>query len=365
MVLLFPVTITEIVHGEVTVKMDPKRPTIKEVAKAAGVSTQTVSRVINDRPDVAPETRDRIHRTIAELGYQPSALARSLIQKRSYTLGVVTAGLKYIGPSRTLNGITQQAEQSGYTLLLKELSSFDAENTLPQIQALLSHHVDGIVWAVPQVGDNHRWIETSLSEVPVPMVFLATEARAGLTVVNYDNFTGGRSATEHLLQQGYRHIGHIAGPLDWWESRERKAGWKAALAAAGIVALETHSTEGNWSSASGDIAFRQLLEQYPEMDGVFVGNDQMALSVLQIASQQGIAVPAALGVVGFDGIAESPYYSPPLTTVVQDQILLGSTVVMEIVRRIEEERAGDGRTGARSIVLTPELEVRSSSSRAN
>ena len=209
-----------------------KRPTIKQVAKAAGVSTQTVSRVINDRPDVAQETRQRIQQVIDELGYQPSALARSLIQQRSYTLGVVTAGLKYIGPSRTLNGITSQAEKMDYTLLLKELPRFDTENIQPILQTLLSRHVDGIVWAVPQVGDNHCWVDTVLSEIPIPIVFLTMEKRPDLSIVHYDNFLGGKMATEHLLQQGYRRIGHISGPMDWWESRQRKAGWKAALAQA-------------------------------------------------------------------------------------------------------------------------------------
>src|SRR5512145_3062250 len=125
-----------------------RRPTIKQVAKVAGVSTQTVSRVINDRPDVASETRERVLLTINELGYQPSALARSLIQQRSYTLGVVTAGLKHIGPSRTLNGITSAAEEAGYALLLKELPRFDAEDIVPIFQSLLFRHVDDIIWAV-------------------------------------------------------------------------------------------------------------------------------------------------------------------------------------------------------------------------
>src|SRR5574341_1429018 len=120
-----------------------RRPTIKQVAKAAGVSTQTFSRVINDRPDVAPETRERVLMVINELGYQPSALARSLIQQRTYTLGVVTAGLKYIGPSRTLNGITSAAEEAGYSLLLKELPRYDAENVVPIFQALFSRHSAG------------------------------------------------------------------------------------------------------------------------------------------------------------------------------------------------------------------------------
>ena len=340
-----------------------KRTTIKQVAKAAGVSTQTVSRVINNRPDVAQKTRERIQQVIEELGYHPSALARSLIQQRSYTLGVVTAGLKYIGPSRTLNGITSQAEKMDYTLLLKELSRFDTENTEPILKTLLSRHVDGIVWAVPEVGDNHCWVDTALAEIPVPIVFLTMEKRPHLSIVHYDNFLGGNMATQHLLQRGYRRIGHISGPLDWWESRQRKAGWQAALAQFGIEAQEAHCTEGNWSSSSGDIAFSQLLAQYPEMDAVFVANDQMALSVLQTACRANIAIPSKLGVVGFDGLAETPYYWPPLTTVIQDQHLLGCTAVEEIVRFIEVTRSHDVPSSPRTIVLTPELVVRKSSER--
>lgn len=343
--------------------MNIKRPTIKQVAQAAGVSTQTVSRVINDRPDVAPETRDRIHQAIQELGYQPSALARSLIQQRSFTLGIVTAGLKYIGPSRVLNGITSRAEQSGYTLLLKELSEFNTLDSEPIILDLLSRHVDGIVWAVPEVGDNHRWVDQSPDGFPVPIVFIATENRPELFIVNYDNFLGGRMATEHLIKQGYQHIGHITGPLDWWESRQRKAGWQSALLEAGLQASEECSAEGNWSSASGESAFNQLLSRYPDMDAVFVGNDQMALSVLQVACRTGISVPQRLGVVGFDGLAESSYYWPPLTTVIQDQLLLGSTVVEELVHWIEKARTSGEPPRPRTIVLKPELAVRESSVR--
>src|SRR3990172_6695379 len=193
-----------------------KRPTIKQVAKAAGVSTQTVSRVINDRPDVAPETRERIQIAINELGYQPSALARSLIQQRSYTLGVVTAGLKYIGPSRTLNGIASAAEEAGYSLLLKELPRFDANDIEPIFQALLSRHVDGIIWAVPEVGENHAWVTETALDLDVPLVYLTMEPRQNISVVSIDNYLGGRIATAHLLEQGYRKIGHISGPLDWW-----------------------------------------------------------------------------------------------------------------------------------------------------
>ena len=343
--------------------MNVIRPTIKKVAKAAGVSIQTVSRVINNRPDVAQETRERIQQVIEELGYQPSALARSLIQQRSYTLGVVTAGLKYIGPSRTLNGITSQAEAMGYTLLLKELSRFDTENVQPILQTLLSHHVDGIVWAIPEVGDNHCWVNTALAQIAVPIVFLTMEKRPDLSIVQYDNYLGGKIATEHLLQQGYRHIGHISGPLDWWESRQRKSGWQDALKENGFEPLDLHCTEGNWSSSSGDIAFRQLLSQYPDMGGIFVANDQMALSVLQAACRQGIAVPSQLGVVGFDDLPESPYFWPPLTTITQNQHLLGCTVIEEIVISIEHIRENGIPRSPRTIVFTPELAIRRSSER--
>src|SRR4030067_3226790 len=181
-----------------------RRPTIKQVARAAGVSTQTVSRVINDRPDVSPETRERIQQVIKDLDYQPSALARSLIQQRSYTLGVVTAGLKYIGPSRTLNGITSAAEEAGYSLLLKELPRFDADDVVPIFQALLSRHVDGIIWAVPEVGENRNWVDKQSLDLKIPIVYLAMEPKENISAVSVDNYAGGARALSLLVSQGDR-----------------------------------------------------------------------------------------------------------------------------------------------------------------
>lgn len=339
-----------------------KRITIKQVAHEAGVSTQTVSRVINERPDVAPETRQRIQQVIERLGYQPSALARSLIHQRSFTLGVVTAGLKYIGPSRTLNGIVGQAEEMGYALLLKELPNFRSNGIQPIINSLLSRQVDGIIWAVPEVGDNRDWIQDQLPVLTVPMIYLTMQSRQGLSIVSINNYLGGRMATEHLLRQGYRKIGHISGPLDWWEARQRKEGWQDALLEVGISRSEKHWAQGNWSSASGDQAIHQLMSQYPEMEAIFVANDQMALSVLQFACQRGLQVPQDLAVVGFDGIPETAYFWPPLTTIYQDQNTLGCTAVKELVRIVElseEESATEPQT----ILFQPELIVRESTNR--
>jgi len=337
-----------------------KRATIKQVAKAAGVSTQTVSRVINNRPDVSPETRERIHQIIEELDYQPSALARSLIQQRSYTLGVVTAGLKHIGPSRTLNGITNKAEELGYALLLEELPRFDLENIKPLIQSLLARHVDGIVWAVPQVGENRRYIEETFKDIPVPIVFLTMQPHKGLSTVSIDNYAGGVLATKHLQEQGYHEIGHISGPLDWWEARERKQAWQDTLANVGVKSFAGRWTEGNWSSSSGETAFDQLLESYPHMDAVFVGNDQMALSVLRTAHRRGIKVPESLGVVGFDNITESAYFWPALTTIKHEHQELGCRAVEEAVKQIEAFHCNE-RIEPQNIVLPVALIVRESS----
>jgi LacI family transcriptional regulator len=341
----------------------PARATIKEVASEAGVSTQTVSRVINGRPDVSPETRERVQSAIERMRYQPSALARSLIQQRSYTLGVVTAGLKYIGPSRTLSGITAAAEQAGYALLLKELPRFDTDDVSPIFEALISRHVDGIIWAVPEVGDNRNPVNRLPMDLDLPIVYLTMEPQENLSVVSIDNYLGGRIATSHLIEQGYRHIGHISGPLDWWEARQRMAGWKDTLKEAGLEFQDGHWAEGNWSSASGALAAGKLFEQYPEVDAIFVGNDQMALSVLQGACQRGPSVPEDLGIVGFDDIPESAFYSPPLTTVQQDQHNVARVAVEEIIKIIESGWQGLARVQARSIMLTPTLVVRQSSLR--
>jgi LacI family transcriptional regulator len=338
-----------------------KQTTIRDVAAAAGVSHQTVSRVLNDRPDVAEETRRHVLKVIQELGYRPSAIARSLAQQRTLTLGVVTAGLDYVGPSRTLNGITEQAERMGYELLLKELPRFDAQDLRPLFKSLLARQIDGIIWAVAEVGDNRAWLQEQPDKLPVPIIFLTMQARPGVPIVAVDNYAGGRMATEHLLEQGYRHIGHITGPLDWWEARQRKAGWQDALQGAGIPEDALHFEEGDWSADSGERAISRLLAGYPGMDAVFVGNDQMALSVLQVACQRGTEVPTDLAVVGFDGLPETAHYWPPLTTVYQDQQSLGRTAVEELIRMIEASRKRDGRIEPKTILLQPELIVRASS----
>jgi LacI family transcriptional regulator len=331
--------------------------TIRDVAVKAQVSNQTVSRVINNRPDVAEKTRQRVWQVIEELNYQPNALARSLIQQRSLTLGVVTAGLQFLGPSQTLNGITRQAEEMGYSLLLKELPHFRSNDTKPLLDTLLARQVEGIIWAVPEIGDN--WEQ--LPKVSIPIIYLTMLERPDVSAVAVDNYLGGQLATQHLIDQGYRHVAHLSGPLDWWESRQRQAGWHDTLRDAGLPISDQQSTSGNWSVGSGAQAMEQLIESFPEMDAVFVGNDQMALGAMHVAHQKGYRIPEDLGVVGFDGMPEAEHFVPSLTTISQDLRELGSTAVRQLIQAISVIHLEHLVFEPRYISLRPELCIRESS----
>jgi LacI family transcriptional regulator len=341
--------------------MPHQRLTIKDIARAVGVSPQTVSRVLNGRPDVARETRLRVQEVMDRLDYQPSALARSLVHRRSYTLGVVTAGLNYSGPARTLQGIIHQSEQEGYTLLLKEVASYEKVQVKPLLDSLYARQVDGIIWAVPEIGENLAWTQADGAANGVPILYLVIRLHPQLAMVTVNSRCGARLATEHLIAQGCRHIGHISGPMAWWTAYERKQGWEEALQAAGLTANQGSCVEGTWSAASGLTALRQLIEMYPEMDAVFVANDQMALGVLQEAHRQGIRVPQDLAVVGYDNIAEAAYFWPPLTSIQQDQREVGAMAVKTLIRLIEQSDEEPRQTVPAPTVLEPTLVIRESS----
>jgi LacI family transcriptional regulator len=338
------------------------RVTIKQVAKEAGVSAQTVSRVANNHPDVSLETRRHVQQVIDRLMYQPSHIARTLIQGKSCTLGVVGTGLEYFGPSRTLLGIERQAHQLGYMLHLALIHEPESDDVEQVCRDLLSRHVDGVVWAVPQIGNNRDWLAAGTIPPSAPIVFLSMESNPRLSVIAVDNRHGGRLATQHLIAQGYRKIGLITGPSDWWEAQQRRLGWEDALKEAGMAIDDGLISEGDWMSASGERALHQLLERRPEMDAVFVSNDQMAVGALQAARQLRQQVPDQLGVVGFDNVAESAYFYPPLTTVAQDMVELGSCGVQVLCRLIEEnERGFPG--SPQTNLIQPQLIVRASSTR--
>lgn len=334
--------------------------TLKDVARHAHVSSKTVSRVVNNQPEISAETRARVQSAIQELGYRPNILARSLVNKRSHTIAVVASGIEYFGPTRTVLGIEQQANEFGYSLVLSLLPDGEDGNVKRLLDELIARRVEGIVWAVPEIGSNHNWIKTENSKQLPPVVFLTMQSQPGLSVIAIDNRAGARLAVEHLLQQGRHSIGIITGPLNWWEARERLTAWQEAHAAAGLVPDPALIVEGDWSPASGGRAMETLLQQTPKMDALFACNDQMALGALGVLHRAGVRVPQDIAIVGFDNIPESGFFFPPLTTIYQQMIEVGRAAVQELHVQIETRRHADSRPSV-TTHLTPTLVVRASS----
>jgi len=339
------------------VRKSPK-VTIKEIAKICNVSTQTVSRVINKRAEVSPETRATIEAAIAELGYRPSAVARSLVNQYSSTLGVITAGLQYLGIAQTINGITEACEAGGYTLILKELPRFDTPDIVPIFEALMEHQVEGIIFAAPDLNENIRIAQSQLPPYSPPIIFLKCEPNPNFTTISIDNYGGARQAVEYFLSLRRMHIGFIAGPLEWLEARQRKQGWEDALRSAGIDSADYKWSQGNWSSASGEAAFAELYQRYSRMNAVFISNDQMALGALHYAHSHGIRVPEDIAIIGFDNLAEGAYFTPSLTTITHPLRELGNQAVKMLLEKIDNPMFVD-----RKITLETELLIRDSTPR--
>jgi len=336
-----------------------RRVTIKEVAETAGVSIQTVSRVLNNRPDVSAKTRENIQLVMDQLGYQPSKLARDLTRQRSYTIGVVIAGLEYTGPSKTLNGIAEATEDLNYTLILKELHHFEY-NVQPVLNWLYARHVDGIIWAVPEYGNNRDWLSEFLPQFPIPIVFQDMAAQPDTSIVYMDNYIGGEKATKHLLRLGYRQIGHISGPLGWYAAAERKQAWHDSLLQAGIEYEDRFHIECDWSLSSGAAAIGPLLDQYPEVEAIFIANDLMAIGAMQALCKRNTQVPQDLALVGYDDIPEAAFVCPPLTTIRQDFYRYGYSTVSQLVELIEAVRQHKDSIEYKFTKIEPELIIRES-----
>jgi DNA-binding LacI/PurR family transcriptional regulator len=337
--------------------------TILKVAEIAGVSKQTVSRVMNDHPDVADVTRKHVQKVIDELGYHPSAVARSLTKQRTHTIAVVTAGLNLVGPSSVLNGITLKAEELGYVLLIKNLAGYRVDDYQNMVRFLNEMRVEGVAWACPDIEHYRQEMIAKLSRLPTPVVFQGSAPLENALFVIVDNYEGGCQATQHLIDQGFRNIAHISGPLAFADAEERKSGWSDALQKAGLLPSPSHCAEGDWSAASGAKAVIELSKSYPEMDAIFVANDQMAIGALHVIRERGLQVPGDIALIGYDNIAESAFSSPPLSTIAQDFELMGAKTIELLVDVIDTQRDGKDFSALQPIRLSPDLIVRQSSVR--
>jgi DNA-binding LacI/PurR family transcriptional regulator len=331
---------------------EPRRrgAVMADVARLAGVSHQTVSRVINDSAHVRPETRRRVLAAMRTLDYRPNPAARALVTGRSRTLGVVSFDTTLYGPASTLFAIEQAAHAAGYFITIVSLLAMDRAAVLGAVDRLRVQGVDGILVITPQEGAAEAVLNLPSA---VPVVAVEAGRPGSVPLVAVDQFAGAVSATQLLLDLGHRTVWHVAGPPDFLEAQQRVEGWRATLEAAGAEAPPVLT--GDWSPRSGYEVGRRLAED-SGVTAVFVANDQMALGVLRALHERGRSIPREISVVGFDDIPEAQYFMPPLTTVRQDFGEVGRSSLRLLLDLMRSER---GHPPSR-LTIAPELVVRRS-----
>jgi len=292
-----------------------------EVAARAGVSAQTVSRVVNDSPRVEPATRARVEAAMAALGYRPHRAARALRTGRTQTLGLVASTLASVGNSRMLQAVADAAAQRSYAVVVVTLAGGDISDAFERLR---DQGVDGAI----VLNEATELARGAGAPEGIDLVVVDSPPDDRFTVVETDHRGGARAAVAHLLDLGHDTVHHVAGPEGSFAAAERAAGWRDALAGRAVP----EPVPGDWTAASG---FRAAGEFGPEVTAVFAANDQMALGLLRGFAEAGRDVPAAVSVVGFDDVADAADYRPPLTTVRQDFDALGERAVATLVGRIE------------------------------
>lgn len=311
------------------------RTTIRDVAAAAGVSYQTVSRVINDRPDVADETRQRVKRVIEELDYQPSAVARSLASRETRILGLITADFADYFFTQAIVGAEAEARQAGYHIILGSTER-NLEDEPEYLRLLTEREVDGILFARPSTeGDSHHVLSMLRGDVPIVTTAYSIPGEA-LMVVDIDNEEGGRQATQCLIGAGHRDIALIAGPPGWRSVSARTAGHLRALLDAGLTYNPARTDQGDWSYESGYLAMHRLLAKDTPFTALFAHNDRMAIGAMRALREAEHRIPQDVAVVGYDDIPAAAYCYPPLTTVHQPMQEVGRLAVRLLIRMIHD-----------------------------
>ncbi len=311
-------------------------PTIHDVARAAGVSTATVSRVMSGIGGARPETRGRVLAAVAALGYRPSAVARSLKRRSTRTIGLLLTDIANPYFPELVRAIEDSALERDYALLLCT-GAEDPDREAAYLELLIERRVDGIIVATSSVSGRYGPL---LASSPVPVVLVNTLAPGtGLPAILSDNRGGAASATRHLLELGHRRIGLITGPARYPTAVERLAGVRETLRGRRAAGVSLATVAGLGSVASGEAAAGELLTRHPDLTGLLCYNDLMAVGALQAARALGRRVPADLSVVGFDDVTLARYVDPPLTTVAQDKVRMGAGAVEVVARLLAGGRA--------------------------
>ncbi len=321
-------------------------PSIRDVARLAGVSHQTVSRVLNDHPSIRPETRERIVQVMAQLNYRPNRAARALVTSRSQTIGILAASSTQYGPASSIAAIEAAARERGYWVSTANIDGKDPASITDGIAHLMAQSIEGLVVLAPQV----RIFKALASQrIEVPYVTLQSAYLQPDHNLSVDQIAGARMATRHLIELGHRAIYHIAGPQDWIEAEARMRGFLDEMGTADLPT--TAPILGDWTAEFGYYAGRELL-RVRDFTAIFASNDQMALGLLHAIRDEGLSVPRDVSVVGFDDIPESAHFWPPLTTVRQDFTELGRRCVELLLDGVEQAPS--------SQTIAPTLVVRGS-----
>jgi DNA-binding LacI/PurR family transcriptional regulator len=322
---------------------------MSDVGRLAGVSHQTVSRVINGSRQVRPETRRRVVAAMRELGYRPNLTARALATGRTQTLGVVSFDTTLYGPASTLLGIERAAHEAGYFIVVASVKALTRGSVADAVDHLRMQSVDGVLVIAPLQDAAEALLHTAAK---LPLVAVEAGPDSEVPVVEVDQVAGAEKATRHLLELGHRTVWHIAGPPEFLESRRRLDAWRRTVEAAG--AEPPPPLTGDWTARSGYDLGRGLAAD-PDVTAIFAANDQMALGLLRALHEAGRAIPGDVSVVGFDDVPEAAYFIPPLTTVRPDFDAAAAASLALLLGQIE---AGARRTEHR--VVPPELVVRGS-----
>jgi DNA-binding LacI/PurR family transcriptional regulator len=324
-----------------------------DVAREAGVSGQTVSRVANGRSNVDAATRERVVEAMQKLGYRPNSAARALRSGRFHSIGVIMFSLSSYGNMRTLEAVASEAARAGYALSLIPLESATQSAVAGAFDRLGEQAVDGIIIVI----EAHRLYEAEL-ELPtgLPVVVLDSSAIYPYPVVDTDQAQGARLATEHLLDLGHDTVWHISGPEESYSASRRRDAWRVVLEERGCPVPDV--LRGDWSAESGHRAGLALADR-GDVTAVFAANDQMALGALRAFHERGLSIPADISIVGFDDMPESCDFWPPLTTLRQHFDQVGVRSMAALLAEIE-----GGEPVRRSLVPT-ELVVRRSTAGAS
>ncbi len=308
-----------------------RAPSIRDVARLAEVSHQTVSRVLNDHPSIRPETRDRVLRAMETLQYRPNRAARTLVTSRSATIGVLAAMSSTYGPATSIAAIEDAAREHGYYVNTANLADSSPEGIADAIEHLMLQAIEGLVVIAPQV----RTFEVlAASAIGVPFVSLQSTGRRDHLALSIDQVTGARRATQHLVDLGHREIVHLAGPQDWIEAEARMRGFLDAVYDAD---LDLHPPIlGDWTADFGYYAGTELTHRR-DFTAVFAANDEMAIGLMHAFRDAGLDVPGDISVVGFDDVPVAKHVAPTLTTVHQDFREIGRRAVALLLGQVRGE----------------------------